>query len=60
MDIKTLGIDIGKNKFHLHGVDSKGNIVFRKQLTRGKLYEFMANLNPCLVGMEACGGAPIT
>jgi transposase len=57
MDIKTLGIDIGKNKFHLHGINAKGKIVLRKQLTRQKLYEFMANLTPCLVGMEACGGA---
>lgn len=57
MDIKTLGIDIGKNKFHLYGVNAKGKIVLRKQLTRPKLYEFMANLNPCKVGMEACGGA---
>jgi transposase len=57
MDIKTIGIDIGKNKFHLHGVNSKGKMVLRKQMTRTKLYEFMANLKPCLVGMEACGGA---
>jgi transposase len=57
MDIKTLGIDIGKNKFHLHGINVYGKIVLRKQLTRQKLYELMANLNPCLVGMEACGGS---
>ena len=57
MDIKTLGIDIGKNKFHLHGVNQAGKIVFKKAMTRAKLYEFMANLKPCLVGMEACGGA---
>lgn len=57
MDIKTLGIDIGKNKFHLHGVNRKGKVVLKKQLTRQKLYEFMANLPSCLVGMEACGGA---
>jgi transposase len=57
MDIKTIGIDIGKNKFHLHGVNEKGKVVLRKEMTRQKLYEFMANLTPCLVGMEACGGA---
>lgn len=57
MDIKTIGIDIGKNKFHLHGVNDKGKIVLKKQFTRAKLYEFMANFKPCLVGMEACGGA---
>jgi len=57
MDIKTIGIDIGKNKFHVHGVNEKGKIVLKKAMTRQKLYEFMANLKPCLVGMEACGGA---
>ena len=57
MEIKTIGIDIGKNKFHLYGVNNKGKRVLRKQMTRQKLYEFMANLKPCLVGMEACGGA---
>lgn len=57
MEINTLGIDIGKNKFHLHGVNANGKVVLKKQLTRQKLYEFMANLNSCLVGMEACGGA---
>jgi transposase len=57
MDIKTLGIDIGKNKFHLHGVNHHGKVVLRKQMTRAKLYEFMSNLSPCKVGMEACGGA---
>lgn len=57
MDIKTIGIDIGKNKFHLYGVNEKGKTVLRKQMTRQKLYEFMANLKPCLIGMEACGGA---
>lgn len=57
MDIKTIGIDIGKNKFHVHGINEKGKILVRKVMTRQKLYEFMANLKPCLVGMEACGGA---
>lgn len=57
MNIKTLGIDIGKNKFHLYGVNSQGKMVIKKQFTRFKLHEFMANLSPCLVGMEACGGA---
>jgi transposase len=57
MDIKTLGIDIGKNKFHLFGVNEKGEKVIRKDFTRKKLFEFMANLKTCLIGMEACGGA---
>ncbi len=57
MDIKMIGIDIGKSKFHVVGKDQKDKVVMRKQMTRAKLYEFMSNLKPCLVGMEACGGA---
>ena len=56
-EIKVLGIDLGKLNFHLHGVDAQGQRVFRKSLTRNKIFEFMAQLKPCLVGMEACGGA---
>jgi len=55
--IKVVGIDLAKNTFHLHGVDAHGNIVMRKKLSRSKLSAFMANLPPCLVGMEACGGS---
>lgn len=56
-EIKVLGIDTGKNSFHLHGVDAKGHQVFRKHFNREKMLEFMVNLKPCLVGIEACGGA---
>jgi transposase len=56
-DIKVLGIDLAKNIFQLHGTDVKGKRVLRKRLTRAKLIDFMANLTPCLVGIEACGGA---
>lgn len=55
--IKVAGIDLAKNTFHLHGVDGRSQVVLRKKLSRGKLMAFMANLPPCLVGMEACGGA---
>ncbi|NNJ83573.1 MAG: IS110 family transposase, partial [Gammaproteobacteria bacterium] len=55
--IKVLGIDIAKHSFQLHGVDEGGHIVFKKKLTRNKLTEVMANLPPCVIGMEACGGA---
>lgn len=55
--VKVLGIDIAKQSFQLHGVDEGGHIVFKKKLTRNKLVEVMANLPPCIVGMEACGGA---
>ena len=57
MKIKTLGIDLAKSIFHLYGVDAHGKALMKKQLSRKKLLEFMANLPPCLVGMEACGGA---
>jgi len=55
--IKVVGIDLAKTTFHLHGVDAHGIVVMRKKLSRSKLMAFMANLPPCLAGMEACGGA---
>ncbi len=57
MHIKTLGIDLAKNVFQLHGVDETGKAVLRKRLSRTKLAEFMVNLPPCLIGLEACGSA---
>ncbi len=57
MNIKALGIDIAKNVFELHGVDSKGKTVYKKRLAREKLPEVMAKLSPCLIGIEACGGS---
>jgi len=57
MDITTLGIDLAKNTFHLHGVDKEGKVVLQKRLSRDKLSSFVANLSPCLIGMEACGGS---
>ena len=57
MNIKTLGIDIAKNIFQIHGVNSKGKKVVNKSIKRNKLAEFINNLPPCLIGMEACGGS---
>ncbi len=57
MNITTLGIDLAKNIFQLHGADSKGNAVLRKTVTRNKLAEIIANLPKCQIVMEACGGA---
>lgn len=57
MKISVLGIDIGKSVFHLFGVDERGQTVYRKKLTRTRLLAFMADLPPCLVGMEACAGS---
>ena len=56
-NIKVLGIDLAKNVFQIHGADAKGKRVLSKRLSREKLIEFMANLSPCLVGIEACTGA---
>ncbi len=55
--IKVLGIDLAKNSFQLHGIDENGQTVLKKKLTRKKLSAFIANLPPCLIGLEACGGA---
>jgi len=57
MNIKTLGIDLAKNIFQLHGADNLGNGVLKKTLTRNKLTETIANLPKCQIVMEACGGA---
>jgi transposase len=57
MDIETLGIDLAKNVFRLHGVDELGKTRLQRALRRRQLLLFMAQLPPCLVGMEACGGA---
>lgn len=57
MNITTLGIDLAKNVFQLHGADKKGKALLRKKLSRPQLAEFMANLPPCRVVMEACGSS---
>jgi transposase len=57
MNVTTIGIDLAKHTFSLHGVDGHGKMVFRKTLTRAKLLPFLGSLPPCLVGMEACSGA---
>jgi transposase len=56
-DVKTLGIDLSKHVFQLHGVDGLGNPLLKKKLSREKLPEFMSTLPCCEVVMEACGGA---
>ena len=55
--IAVIGIDIGKSVLHLIGLDKRGAIVFKAKLSRGKLESQLANLPPCLIGMEACAGA---
>ena len=56
-DTKTVGIDIGKNSFHVVGHDERGAIVLRQKWSRGQLEARFANMPPCLIGMEACVGA---
>ena len=55
--IAVIGIDIGKNSFHVVGHDRKGAIVLRQKWSRGQVEARLANMPPCLVGMEACVGA---
>lgn len=55
--ISVIGLDLAKNVFQLHGVDDAGQVVVRKALRRKDLLRFFAQAEPCLVGMEACGGA---
>jgi transposase len=57
MKITTIGLDIAKNVFQIHGVDERGKVVVRKTLKRDKVTGFFANLPPCLIGIEACGSA---
>jgi transposase len=55
--ITTVGLDIAKNLFQVHGADAQGRPVLKRKLARGKVLEFFANLPPCLVGLEACAAA---
>ena len=57
MQITTMGIDLAKQVFQVHGIDTHGAVVVKKRFTRSALHTFMANLPPCRVGMEVCGGA---
>ena len=57
MEVRTIGLDLAKSVFQLHGVDAKGRVVVRKRLTREKVLRFVANLRCCVVGMEACASA---
>ena len=57
MNVTTVGIDLAKNVFSVHGVDAHGKVVLKKTVSRGKLLECFANLPPAIIGMEACSGA---
>src|SRR5262245_39181609 len=55
--IAVIGIDIGKYAFHIVGLDRRGRIVLREKRSRSQLAARLANMPPCLIGMEACVGA---
>ena len=55
--VTTVGLDLAKHIFQVHGVDGLGRVIVAKAIRRSKLLEFFASLPPCLVGLEACGSA---
>jgi len=57
MNTTTIGLDIAKTVFQVHGVDAFGKTTLQRRLRRGQLISFFANLPPCLVGIEACASA---
>ena len=57
MQVTTLGIDLAKQVFQLHGVDARGRAVLSRRVKRSQLVEAVASLPPCVIGMEACGSA---
>jgi transposase len=57
MQITTIGLDLAKHVFQLHGIDADGHVVLRRRLRRAEVIAFFSSLPPCLVGMEACSTA---
>ena len=57
MNITTVGIDLAKNVFQVHGIDARGKVVLRRQLRREQVVVFFVNLPPCVIGMEACASS---
>ena len=57
MQVSTIGLDLAKNVFQVHGIDANEKVVVRKQLRRNQVIAFFKALPPCLVGMEACATA---
>src|SRR5436305_7580388 len=57
MQVSTIGVDLAKNVFQVHGVDSAGKVVITRQLRRKQVIDFFSKIPACLVGMEACGTA---
>ena len=57
MHCTTLGVDVNKNVFQLHGIAERGQVVVQKRVSRSKSLATVAQLPPCLIGIEACGSA---
>ena len=57
MQISTIGLDLAKHVFQVHGIDADEKIIVRKQLRRSQVIAFFEKLPPCLVGIEACASA---
>jgi transposase len=57
MQVTTIGLDLGKRMFQVHGVDADGRVVMQRKLQRGEVVAFFADLPPCRVGIEACATA---
>ena len=55
--VTTIGLDIAKSVFQVHGIDAAAKVVVRKQLKRGRVLPFFMKLAPCLVGIEACASS---
>jgi len=57
MKVTTIGIDLAKSVFQIHGIDERGNVVLRRQLRRAQMVLFFSKLETCLIGLEACGSS---
>ncbi len=57
MQVTTVGLDIAKHVFQVHGIDDAGQVLIRRQLRRSEMISFFCRLPPCLIGMEACSTA---
>src|SRR5215471_877556 len=57
MQVTTIGLDLAKHWFQIHGIDARGAVAVRRKLRRGELLTFFQSLQPCVVGMEACATA---
>ena len=57
MQVTTIGVDLAKNVFQVHGITASEEVVFNKPLRRAQFLPFFAKLDPCLIGMESCSSA---